>query len=237
MSGLRPLEVAAKPLAGLSSALFAALSAARGKRFFHPTGVGFAGQVTFRATTFDLPFVGKHRALARISRGIGMPESAPDVLGLAIKVPDLGQDLLLVTSGRATVTRHLLLPTRSFFSLSYSSVLPYELDDVLMVLGANPDSALGETPVRRMDDLRPLVALGRLRFDLTVARVGRRAHEVFGSLVLEDFHAEEVAFNPWNSHARLRPAGALNELRQKSYERSQRARPDAQGSEPGKLSQ
>jgi hypothetical protein len=219
-------EAAAAPLSTVSAALFAALSAVRRKRVFHPRGDTYEGTATFRPSTLGEPFDGSHRALVRLSRGAGLPRVLPDLFGLAVKIPDIGQDLLFATSGRGTVTRHTLLPARGFFRLPYSSVLPYELDGRLVVLGAIADPALRSEAAAHTDELAPYVASGRLRFDLTLAGVGAREPEVVGVLVVDRVHDGDVSFNPWSSHPRLRPAGGLNRLRRESYESSQEARPN-----------
>ncbi|HYO61135.1 MAG TPA: hypothetical protein VEU29_04485, partial [Actinomycetota bacterium] len=107
-------EAAAAPLAGASAAVFAGLSAGRRKRVFHPRGVTFEGTATFHDGN-SLPFEGAEPALVRMSRAAGLPQRLPDLFGLAIKLPGLGQDLLLVTAGEDAVTRHLLVPTTGFF--------------------------------------------------------------------------------------------------------------------------
>jgi hypothetical protein len=219
------LERTAAPLAGVSAGLFAGLSKTRGKRFFHPRGVALDGTITFRPTSFALPLDGTHPAVARLSRGIGLPEVSPDVLGLAVKVPALGQDFLLATSGSNPVTRHMLLPATGFFRMPYSSILPYELRGDLVVFGARADTSLHDSTGQEMDDLVSHAVAGHLRFDLTVARPGESGDAVFASLVLESRHENEVKFTPWNSHSELRPAGALNRLRRETYESSQSARP------------
>lgn len=221
----RIFEAAAAPLAGVSAAVFAGLSAGRRKRIFHPRGPAFEGTVTFHEGN-PLPFAGAERALVRMSRAAGLPQALPDLFGLAMKLPDVGQDLLLVTAGEDPVTRHLLVPTTGFFRRPYSTVLPFELRDELIVIGARPDPLLVPLSRQDVDDLGPLVATGRLRFDLTWGRAGTGEVETFASLVVDRPHDGDVVFNPFNSHPSLRPAGGLNRLRKESYERSQRARPD-----------
>lgn len=222
----RALESAAAPLAGVAAGLFAALSAARRKRVFHPHGTAFEGSVTFGVNR-DLPFHGTERALVRLSRGIGLPESAPDILGLAIKLPDLGHDFLLATSGEGALTRHLLVPAGGYFKRPYSSVLPYEIDERLVVFGARADAALENASEDELDDLEDLVERGRVRFDLTWGPAGRDDIATFGSLELRSPYGGELAFNPFNTYGPVKPAGALNRLRRESYGASQRARPDA----------
>lgn len=221
----RVFEAAAAPLSGLSAAVFAGLSAARRKRIFHPRGVTFEGTVTFHDDN-PLPFEGAERALVRMSRAAGLPQRVPDLFGLALKLPDAGQDLLLVTSGEDAVTRHLLVPATGFFRRPYSTVLPYEYCGETIVLGARPDPLLAPLSRQDMDDLGALVASGRLRFDLTWGRAGTSDVRTFASLVVDRPHEGDVVFNPFNTHPALKPAGGLNRLRRDSYERSQRARPD-----------
>lgn len=226
MDAFRLLERAVGPLAGLSAATFAGLSAARGKRFFHPTGEVLGGQITFQETSFGLPFNGIHPVISRLSRGIGLPPSAPDVLGLAVKIPEYDQDLLFATSGTSALTRHLLLPAGGFFSMPYSTILPYELHGRLIVFGAKADDDLREMSRADLADLPPLVATGRLRFELNVGGAGTSEHQTYASVVLDNSRIEKVSFNPWNTHPDLRPAGGLNRLRRDSYRSSQAARPD-----------
>ncbi|HEX2058440.1 MAG TPA: hypothetical protein VHI71_08730 [Actinomycetota bacterium] len=221
----RVLEAAAAPLSAASAAVFAGLSAARGKRIVHPRGVTFEGTVTFHDRN-PLPFQGSDRALVRMSRAAGLPQGVPDLFGLAIKLPDLGQDLLLVTAGEDAVTRHLLVPATGFFRRPYSSVLPYELYGQTIVVGARPDPPLVHATRQDVDDLGSYVAAGRVRFDLTWGRAGTNEVATFASLVVDRPHDGDVVFNPFNSHPALKPAGGLNRLRRESYERSQRARPD-----------
>ena len=229
MSTMRParvLELAALPATGLSAGAFAALSAIRGKRFFHPDGVSFEAAVTFDDSS-PLPLRGEADALVRLSRGMGLPEGLPDVLGLAVKLPDLGQDFLFATSGDDAVSRHLLFPSSGFFRRSYSSVLPYECAGRTIVLGARADRSLVDLEGQQMGDVRRHVGTREVRFDLTWGPAGTGEVHAFASLRLEGPHIGALAFNPFNSVPGLRPAGALNRLRLETYRRSQEARPDS----------
>lgn len=226
----RLLESAAAPLAGATAAVFAGLSAARGKRVFHPRGNAFEATVSFGVVR-DLPFHGTHHALVRLSRGVGLPERAPDVLGLALKLPGLDQDLLLASSGEGRLTRHLLLPARGYFRRPYSSVLPFELDGRTIVLGARADTDLAGIAGDDLDEVTQLAGEGRVRFDLTVAETGATEVATFGSLKLHAPHDGDLSFNPFNTFGALEPAGALNRLRRDSYASSQEARPDAESVE------
>jgi hypothetical protein len=227
MRPARLLESAAAPLAGATAAVFAGLSAVRRKRVFHPRGDAFEATVSFGVVR-DLPFHGTHAALVRLSRGVGLPERAPDVLGLAVKVPDLGLDLLLASSGEGALTRHLLVPSRGFFRRPYSTVLPYELDGTTIVFGARAAPELADVDGDDLEEVAALARAGRAGFELTWAETGSSDVSVFGSLELGDAHRGDLSFNPFNTYGPLAPAGALNRLRRESYASSQRARPDAE---------
>ena len=226
MRAARVLERAAAPLAGLSAAIFAGLSRVRGKRFFHPRGVTFRASIAFTDDP-PLPFVGVHDAVVRLSRGIGLPENMPDVLGLAVKIPAYEQDLLFATSGERAVSRHLLAPSSGFYRRPYSTVLPYEWNGELIVLGARADGGLVALRGDRFDDVIEDVATRPVSFDLTWGPAGSGEVKVFASISLRELHHEDVVFNPFNSGSGLKPAGALNRLRRETYLKSQQARPDA----------
>lgn len=226
MRPARILELAAIPATGLSAGAFATLSAIRGKRFFHPDGVSFEASLTFADS--PLPFEGRADALVRLSRGMGLPERLPDVLGLAVKIPALGQDLLFATSGEDAVSRHLLFPASGFFRRPYSTVLPYECDGRTIVLGARADRTLVDVEGQQMGDVRRHVAGARdVRFDLTWGPAGTNEVHAFGSLRLDGPYIGALAFNPFNTVAGLKPAGGLNRLRLETYRKSQEARPDS----------
>ncbi|HEX9969165.1 MAG TPA: hypothetical protein VGB03_03430 [Acidimicrobiales bacterium] len=204
---------------GAAAGLFGLLSKLRGKRVFHPVGSAYEATVTFDADVavdaelFRRP--GPHRAVVRLSRGLGLPDSLPDVLGLAVKVPDAygpgrDQDFLFATSGRSPAGRHLLVPTRDVRRRPYSTLLFFRIGEDLFVLGAFPEE--GEP----------------LRFRLAAARataewvpVGRV--EVGAELPAEV--SECLRFNPANTSGGIALVGPLNRLRDPAYRASQDARP------------
>ena len=230
------LEQAVRPLRGVSAATFANLSRLRGHRVFHPYGETFEANLTFeRSADRWLPEVlarpRRHDAIVRFSRGLGLPNPLPDIIGMAIKLPDLygtgwDQDWLLVTSGSDPVSRHLLLPTRDLVGRPYSTVLPYRRPSGSVTFGAR---ALNVPPVRSIESLLDAVRGGPIAFEFTIAPEGRD-HSRLGTLELlrrSEGSGRPLRFNPWNSSSELRPSGALNELRRETYQASQRARPDS----------
>jgi hypothetical protein len=231
------LQRAAAPLGAVSAATFATLSRLRGKRVFHPYGDAFEARISMRPNSARwvpalMTSPREHEAIVRFSRGLGLPESLPDFLGLALKLPDLygpgwDQDFLFVTSGADTVSRHALVPSRGFLARPYSTVLPYRRHGALVTYGAKPHG-IGDRAAT-MDALKTLVDAGSVAFDITAAQEGD-PFVVIGRLDIVALRdpalSDKLRFNPWNSFADTRPAGALNELRRESYRASQAARPD-----------
>lgn len=232
------LQRAAWPMSGISAGVFAGLSALRGKRVFHPVGRAFTGVFTLAGGAGawlppPLIEVEEREAIVRMSRGAGLPYYLPDVLGLAVKIPDAygpgsAQDWLLVTSGTDPVTRHSLIPAFDFMGRTYSSVLPYRVQNRMVTFGARP---VGTTDrVRTFADLERRVRASELVFDFTIAPEGGD-HEVIGKLrivgQLSKETSDQLRFNPWNTHDEIEPAGSLNQLRRDAYRGSQAARPDS----------
>lgn len=229
------LERAARPFRGISAGVFATLSGLRGHRVFHPFGEAFtANLVLERKADRWLPEVlarpRRHDAIVRFSRGAGIPDPLPDVLGMAIKLPGLygegyDQDWLLVSSGADPVTRHLLIPTLDVLGRPYSTVLPYRRPGGLVTFGAVAEPG---KRARSIDRLRDVVKSEGVTFEFTIAPEGQD-HVRIGRVELLSQAVgfpERLRFNPWNTSSELRPAGALNELRRDTYLASQRARPD-----------
>jgi hypothetical protein len=78
----------------------------------------------------------RYPVIARVSRGLGLPERVADFFAIAVRLVDaygLGrhQDLLINASSGLPVLRHLSLPAPHWFSQPCSTCLPY-------LAGANP---------------------------------------------------------------------------------------------------
>lgn len=216
-----------------SSVVFGLASFVRRARVFHPDGVAFSATVDIEGGLGSVA-KGRHDAVVRFSRGAGLPESLPDILGLAIRLvdvhgPGLHQDLLLVTSGSRPGLRHALVPGRSFGHGRWSSLLPYEIAGRRrVVFGARPATPALDR-ARRLDDLRGIVADGAaVRFVLEVAETSGGWDEV-GTLtiarVLTEDENEALRFNPANTGGGIAPIGVLQTVRRRAYLGSQRGRP------------
>lgn len=212
-----------------AAGLFRRLSRWRGRRAFHPYGVGFAVHLERLDGGAVLPAEIDGEAIVRLSRSLGAPEWLPDPCGLALRVPDAygpgrHQDLLLVSSGRAPLVRHLLLPSRGFCDRAYSSILPYRLAGEMVVMLAVADRDPGAGPL--LAELRERDR-GELEFELAIASLRGAPRPVarlrLGSR-LPAALTERLAFDPCNSGGGLEPAGWLNRLRGPSYGASQGGR-------------
>jgi hypothetical protein len=129
-----------------TSRVVRAASAVRGERVIHAKGEAFAAtlEILEGAEALDVPLVRgpRHReAVVRFSRGAGLPDAMPDVLGLAVRVPDADgaggvQDLLLSTSRRPPLFRHVPWPARDLLRSTYSSLTMFEIGGKRLLVGA-----------------------------------------------------------------------------------------------------
>lgn len=219
---------------------FVALSALRRARVFHPDGVAF--EATFQplpgaaAEGPGAPLLATaepRAALVRASRGVGLPRALPDVLGLAIRVPDAGgpgadQDLLLVTSGGPPLARHLPLPSPSFFSLPYSSLLAVRAGGRVRIAGALPEPPAGGDR-DGIDGLVRAAGLGQASFRIGLA-------PLLGSLCpvarltlgarLPERAERALRFDPWSAGGGIVPVGPLMGVRLPAYRGSRRGWPE-----------
>lgn len=217
----------AGPAFGLGSFL-------RRARVFHPRGRSFTARVRCsgdpRLVGTVLGRPGVHGGTVRLSRGAGVPEPLPDLLGLALRL-DLAegpQDLLLISSAPAPVARHALVPARDYGGAHYSSITTFGVGTTTVVLGAVP---VHTGPPRRLERLQAVseaVEAGRLGLTILVA-------EPFGgwSAVADveltgpvpDDRGERVRYTPFHAAGGIEPTGPVNALRRRAYADSQVARP------------
>jgi hypothetical protein len=169
--------------------------------------------------------------IVRLSRGAGVPEPLPDILGLAVRIEDAHgagahQDLLMVTSWGSPVLRHVLLPVRDFAHERWSGVLPYRIGGRSMLIGARRVDASGRSYVG-LDDLSHEAAGAGLRFTLEIAPITGRwqpvGEIVLGTPVSPDL-ADALRFNAANTGGGIDPAGVLQAMRRRAYRMSQAAR-------------
>lgn len=194
----------------------------RHRRFLHPDGRSFTGEMVLWYGGPPL----RRTVTVRISKGAGTRPGRADVLGVAVRVhgPDTA-DLLLSTAGTGRLTRHVPMPRRSFDTV-YGSILPYRTDDGHKVyLAAEPDPdgpPLGDS----LESVTAAAARGaRLLLhtveDAQKALIGRID---LGGPLPADVDAA-LAFDPVrNAPAALHPTGLVHGSRAWAYRLSQRWR-------------
>jgi hypothetical protein len=231
-----------RSLSAVAAGVFAALAKLRRARGVHPHGIGFDGVLTLRAGPgLDLmPGLGPPRsvpAVLRLSRSFGFPRPVPDLLGVAVKLPDLhgpgrDQDFLFVsTLDGGRLSKYIPTPAPRYSWRAYSSLLPYRSDGRIVLpgaLGASPAAATGQD---EMTGAMHAAQHGELRFALAVApALGRFAPlgELRAQHRLAQPTVQALRFNPFHSAESIMPAGGpLNGMRRAAYAASQQARPDA----------
>lgn len=217
-------------LASAVHGLFAQVSRLRGARSLHPKGAAYAGVLVTEglgeptgSAFLDRP--GTYEALVRFSRGGGLPEPLPDVLGIALRAVDADgpgrpRDLLLASSAAPPLARHLLVPGVRFGGRTCSSILPYRTPSSLLLLGA----AVRDGP--SVAELRAGAVPETV--DLLVAAVTgpwRRFGMLTPQRRLSDAESAALGFDPWHAGSDLEPAGFLNALRRPAYAGSRAGRP------------
>lgn len=222
-----------EPVAKATAGLFQALSAARGKRSFHPDGLVFEATFTPyvqpRATGIEILDGPERRVLVRCSRALGLPEPTPDILGFSIRFQDIygegrHQDLLCVTSWDTPVAHHALVPATGFFTRTYSTLLAYRLPQGVRLFGVVPVGS-GPPIGPRLEQISEAASRGTATFELATSELMGRFSGV-GSIRLEKqlppVEGEQLRFNPWNCGGGIRPTGPLMGLRDAAYRGSQR---------------
>lgn len=222
--------------AGGAGLLAARLAYARRHRILHPRGRSFAAEVHLWGLPGEptgvhlLDRPARHRATVRLSKGTPTPTGWPDILGIAVRLHDVGPtgvfDLLLSTTGPGRILEHVPAPRRGFAS-RYGSILALHAAHDRWYLAALPDpesAPLGDT----LDTVAAAAADGRASL-LLAARRPHDSWQPYGRLRLgEPLNAAEeaaLAFDPTRHQAPgLHPAGAVQALRGLTYRLSQRWR-------------
>lgn len=210
---------------------FRLASFARGARAFHPRGVGVEA-TWYPAEGGPLPSsplsAGPAPAVLRLSHGVGLPPRWPDVLGWALRLPEVHgpgrhQDLLLASTGSGRLGRHLLRPARDLAGTTLSSLLPYRVGDGGLT-----------TVVARAADRSPsctyatLLRAGPSRLPAFEVHLAGRRGGLLATVVagerLGAAAVDALRLDPWNTGEDLVPAGRLNRLRAPTYAASQAGR-------------
>jgi len=204
----------------------------RQARTFHPKGFVLRGRVEVEPAGSFLASAGSGEVLARVSRGVGLPAPAPDFNGIALRIIDAhgpgdDQDLLLVSASGHRVLRHVLRPARSWDRPFFTSVIPFEANRGIVMLGGRVE--VGRPGPIDLDSLVRATREEGVRITLSSAPpLGRWDPIAAVSLTeVDDGDPPDLAFDPWNTGPDLRPWGRLNQLRLPAFRgsRAGRSRP------------
>jgi hypothetical protein len=196
----------------------------------HPRGAVFDAVLERHGSSAEwgVPWLDAHAtdaAVVRLSRGAGLPDPLPDVLGLALRLTGANPpiDLLLSTTGAGALTRLLPLPRRNTAAV-HSSIMGYRSDAGTVRLAALPETA--DVP-SEPGPLAGTVARDGLRFTLAAAR-GRGPWQPFARLTLTGPVLSldpDVRFDAvQNPPPGLVPDGPMARFRAPAYARARAAR-------------
>ena len=209
-------------------------AAMRNSRLFHPVGVVAEGILERVAPSNEgLPMVSCD-VIGRVSKGIGLRGGAPDIAGLAWRMPppqDLRHsspwDVLLAST--VANSRIVLAPVTSWSGATFSSLMPLRFKAERWWVRARLVTDLGATGLS-LDALRGQIDSDGLVFDIEQA-AGTGGFQPLARLTLRhvDPTCDDIAFDPAlhsDPEVKLVP-GWLSDIRRAAYRRSREGR-DAQ---------
>lgn len=201
---------------------FRALAALRSAPAFHPTGVLYEGRAQVRGPG-PLP-QGEVDCLVRLSKGVGTPRGAPDLLGMAVRLQHAQPiDVLCSTApGTTGWRRFVLVPARRWSGATLTSLMPW-----LSASGESLQVVL-EVSDDRLDSPDPDVLADRLPVRVELRVVDRTGDVQVGTIVVHrrsglDRPAFDPVLHPPPSW-RLGPRW-LAALRERSYVGSRAGQP------------
>lgn len=218
MSG--PVTIAGRAAAGT---LFGTLARTLGTRPLHPEGWAFEASFvvdTPRVRGARLLSSRRRRpAVVRFSRGFGLPQPAPDLMSMAIKVPGVygpggDHDILMAAAGERPVLRHLFAWGGDHLTRRYSSIFLFRVGERPVLFGA----ALRHASAT---DLREAARAGDLEFDVQIAAPSGPWRTVARLEVGDQLGpeaAERLAFNSSRTGAGIEPVGVVNRVRDAAYD-------------------
>jgi hypothetical protein len=226
--GVKSSEVASLPIR------FGA--AVRDARLFHPVGVLAKGAIErVAAPLVGLP-IESGDIVGRISKGVGLPGSLPDIAGLAWRMQPQASgtpwDVLLAST--IANSRILLAPTTSWSGASFSSLMPLKFGGGVWWLRAR---MINEVHGRglSMDDVTNQIGSGGVDFGIEQARATGGFTPLARLKFTEvDDTSGDIAFDPTLHTApglQLLPRW-LTTFRRAAYRRSREGRAPTRRSAP-----
>ena len=209
-------------------------SAIRRRKLFHPNGVMAEGLLERTAPDGEGLPMNSCDVIARVSKGAGLPGSAPDVAGLAWRIPpppDLRScspwDVLLASTFAGN--RIALAPTTSWSGATFSSLMPLRYHDKVWWVRARLASPVGAAGLS-LDGIADQIDSTGITFAIEQAP-GTGQFQPLARLKLRhvDPSTDDIAFDPAlhsDPEVELAPRW-LGDFRRAAYKRSRQGR-DAQ---------
>lgn len=209
-------------------------AALRHRRLFHPVGVVAEGVLERVAPDDEGLPIESCDVVARVSKGIGLPGSTPDIAGLAWRIPptpDLRScspwDVLLAST--LAGSRVVLAPAASWSGATFASIMPLRYQDRLWWLRARLTSKIA-SPGLSLAAIAEQIDSATLDFDIEQAPVNQ-AFRPLARLTLRhvDPSCDDIAFDPAmhsDPEVELAPRW-LGKFRRSAYQRSREGRADS----------
>jgi hypothetical protein len=206
-------------------------AAFRHRRLFHPNGVLAEGRLERIAPPGEGLPMQSCDVIGRVSKGLGLPGTLPDVAGLAWRIPPpqdlrscLPWDVLLAST--LPRNRFILAPARSWSGATFSSLMPLRFEDGMWWVRARLTTKIDE-PGLALDTIANQIDSGGIDFDVEQAR-GTGRFQPLARLTLRhiDPSRDDIGFDPIlhsDEDVRLAP-GWLADFRRAAYRRSRQGR-------------
>ncbi|KHO18083.1 hypothetical protein [Mycolicibacterium setense] len=173
-------------------------AAVRHRRLFHPSGVLARGTLERTApTSRGLPLYSCD-VVGRLSKGVGTPDSVPDIAGLAWRMPPqlsgTPWDVLLAST--LAGNRFVLWPANSWTGITFSSVMPLRFDGALWWLRARLTTEFDGGGLS-LDSVNSQLERGGIQFDIEQSPATGE-FEPLARLSLRQKlpHGRDVSFDP-----------------------------------------
>ena len=220
-----------------AGALFGTIARLAQNRSIHPVGVAFEARLVVDEPRLRQARVfarrGQRPAFVRFSRGFGLPEPLPEILSIAVKIPDAygsgrDQDLLLTAAGDRPLLRQTFFWGRSHLDQHYSTVIAYRVGANNLLFGATPVVTARRSGDGDLDEIVNTAAAGGLALALRAApQLGawRQIAQIEVGDRLDAAAERALTFSSENAGGGIAPDGFVNRVRGAAYEASHRARP------------
>ncbi|OBG85507.1 phosphodiesterase [Mycobacterium sp. E802] len=173
-------------------------AAVRHRRLFHPTGVLARGSLNRTAPDGrGLPLYSCD-VIGRLSKGVGTPDSVPDIAGLAWRMPPqlTGTPWDVLLASTLGGNRFLLWPANSWSGITFSSVMPLRYEGKVWWLRAKLRTEFDGAGLC-LDSVSSQLERGGMEFDIEQCAASGE-FEPLARLSLRQKlpHDRDVAFDP-----------------------------------------